>query len=181
MDHLSNDQMIYIAIAWLVCTTFLFMFLVVYISRLEIRNSQRQLNLKLAMHHAHLFHRMRIAFDKYKLRDLTLEAYHKEHMKLNEGIQILSNELSLNCENNQFLFIRKNHLRSQLTLSAKELIEMFQQWTQQIRAIDELSPNDQRAHDLLERQHNKYQAMIETVIEMYSLLSNDTYLDVIKN
>jgi hypothetical protein len=190
------EKVVYIAIGWLSITTVLFMFLILNLNRIEVRNSKRALNMKLAMHYNHQYHKMRIAFEKYfvfktyhpKVAGEMVKIFNDHSSLINKSIHVLSDEINMNCVNNQFVFIESKALRSMMTLKSKDIVELYHLWVDLLKTF-ETSSESRRAHEhydetlITETYHQinmTYNKMIEQVIEMYALLSNETYQDILK-
>lgn len=177
------ENVVLFIIGWLILTTFLFLFLVLRINYVEVKTSKNKLALKLAMHYSHNFHRLRVVFEKYTFHDLCKiedlegcnELYRNNRYKIMDSIRIISDAISLNCVDNQFVFVKNVLTREKLTMISKELIEGFQEWTGIINAID-----DSASVEKFEQYRLKYDRMILLVIEMHSIIVNEVYSEILK-
>lgn len=193
---MSTENIVYLAIGWLSILTALFMFMILYIHHVEIKNSRKMLNMKLVMHYNHRFHRMRIAVEKYHLFkhddpqtvEEMIQLFDQNHRVLHESVKTLSDEVTLNCVNNQFLFIHSTTLRFTLTLKAKEVIDIYQEWVDLLRHFDncihednqsETHMSDEEMKELWESFNLRYLKLIDHVIEMCALLTNESVMDVL--
>ena len=116
------------------------MFLILFISRFEIKNSQRQLSMDLIIHYNYRFHKMYMIFDKYQIREpfKAIELYLNYEPKFRASVRELSSEITKNCVHNKFAFITSQKLREQMVFQSKELIEVFQDWTDNLKKLEEV-------------------------------------------
>lgn len=185
------ENVVYLAVAWLTIIAFVFMLLILNIHRVELRNSKRQLNLKMSMHYHLMFHRMRIAFEqqnmfsKYKVNNPEdiVEVLNKNGRAFHEGMLDLSYEISRNCDKNEFLFVTDEKLRKTLILKSNLLITNYGKWTYSYRQL-ESDVNQEKMNkyciDTWDDLTMRYNHMIAVVIDIHNLLTNETYFDIVQ-
>ncbi|MBN2796040.1 MAG: hypothetical protein JXR88_11585 [Clostridia bacterium] len=183
------NQVVFPVLGWLSIVVVLMMMMILWITKVEIKNSRYQVVSQLILHYNHRFHRMRIAFEKHNIfnkmndhRENSLSYFKRHNALMHDAIPILSNEISQNCMNNQFLFIEKADLRDRLTYDCKEMISDFHHVVYLYKQLEEQSKAD-HLNDFKEQWEvltQKYDAVIERIIEVQKMLSNDVYLDIFK-
>ena len=63
---MNYEMIVYLMLGWFVFTTVLFMITMLWISKIEIRNSRNNLRVKLAIHYSSIFNGIKIVFRKYE-------------------------------------------------------------------------------------------------------------------
>ncbi|MBI9015253.1 MAG: hypothetical protein JEZ08_23670 [Clostridiales bacterium] len=187
---MATDQIVYLMIGSLSIITCLFMFLILLISRFEIKNSQRQLSMDLILHYNHCFHKMYLAFEKYQIRESSkaIDLYLSYEPKFKTSVRELSSEITKNCVHNKYVFITSHKLKEQMILCSKELVEVFQTWTENLKKIEEFGHliksdkiEDEEYFDVLWDTHLiKYDMMIRLVSELQTNLTNDSVEDILR-
>lgn len=131
---------IYMIGYWFLFTTVLFIFVLLWINKLEIRSSRKHLSIKLILHYGSIFNKIKRTFYKYEssvgviydLDEQPIEEVISNITEKKEPSEIAENEISKllleHCSENQFLFILNNKLRESIVLLNKELIEKFNEW-----------------------------------------------------
>ena len=185
---MTTDEIVYLMIGSMAIITCSMMFIILYISRLEINNSRRQLNLDLIIHYSHRFHKMTQVFEKYQIRsshDALKLSLHSEEIR--KTILDLSSEISKNCAHNEFKFIKSASLRESMVLKSKELIEVYQEWIEHIKIIEaykrtmDESNEDHLFHirSLWDTYLFKYDLMINIIMALQNYLTNDSVEDIL--
>lgn len=187
---MTTDQIVYLMIGSLSIITCLFMFLILFISRFEIKNSQRQLSMDLILHYNHCFHKMYQTFEKYQIRESSnaMDLYLNYEPKFRASVRELSSEITKNCVHNKYVFITSQKLKEQMILSSKELVEVFQEWTDNLKKLEEVghliksnSIEDEDYFDVLwDTYLIKYDMMIRLVTELQINLTNDSVEDILR-
>lgn len=187
---MTTNQIVYLMIGSLSIITCLFMFLILFISRFEIKNSQRQLSMDLILHYNHSFHKMYQTFEKYKIRESSnaMDLYLSYKPKFKASVQELSSEITKNCVHNKYAFIISQKLKEKMILSSKELVEVFQEWTDNLKKLEEvgqlIKSNSIEDEDyfciLWDTYLIKYDMMSHLVTELQINLTNDSVEDILR-
>jgi hypothetical protein len=183
---MTTDQIVYSMIAMLLLVTFMMMLMILLISRVEIGNSKRHLNLKMIMHYNVRFHNMLTVLESYQIKETSgnIEIYNKHRSLFQHAVKDLSTEISSNCVENDYVFASKQ-IREDLKYKSKQLVSDFQDWTDSLYMMDqayELEDEQDESYleNLWENYFLKYDRMITLVIEIKSLVNNNSVLEVIR-
>ena len=133
---------------------------------------------------------MYMIFDKYQIRESTKarELYLSYEPKFRMSVRELSSEITKNCVHNKFAFLTSQTLREQMVLQSKELIEVFQEWTDNLKKLEEVGSlmktdaiEDVDYFDVLwDTYLIKYDTMIRLVTELQISLTNDSVEDILR-
>lgn len=183
------DQVIYPALGWLSLVVVLTMIMILWITKVEIKNSRYQVVSQLILHYNHRFHRMRVAFEKHNIfhrmneeKDDQLKYFKAHNALMHDAIPVLSNEISQNCMNNQFTFIENSELRDRLTFDCKEMIAEFHNVVYLYKQLEEQAKHH-KLNDFKEQWEvltQKYDGVIDRIVEVQKILNNDVYLEISK-
>lgn len=187
---LVTDTLMVVCLTWLSLMTLVFMLGILWIHHIEIKNSKSHLNLKMALHYHHMFHRTKIIFDKYNVfKTYRLETC-KELVKMvqdhgttiEEAHVALSQELSKNCVNNEYLFISQGQLRTSILDKTKALVHQYQNWSLQVLAIknDVTILEEATCLKTWNTLSLQYQVMVDLLVDIHGLLVNEAYIDVVQ-
>jgi hypothetical protein len=186
---MTTDQIVYMMIALLSFVTFMMMLMILMISRLEINNSKRHLSLEMIMYYNVRFHTMLTVLESYQIKETSngTDLYQKYQRTFQSAVRELSAEISSNCVDNDFVFA-SNKMSENLKYKSKQLIAVFQDWTDSLKMMDQAFELNHREKledesyldNLWENYNLKYDKMITLVIEMKSLINNDSILEVIR-
>lgn len=188
---MTIEEMVVLAIGWLSVVVILFMLLILFISKIEVKNSKKALNLKLAMHYNHRFHRMRVAFEKNnifidnpKTPEGAGQLFRKHSRLIQDSIPVLSNEIMQCCVQNQFIFIENKDLKSSLILNSKDIVDRYQRLVHAFKAFEEFVFQETKEEHLVleywESLSIQYDTIIHKIIDAHQCISTDGYLDIIK-
>lgn len=180
---MTTGQVVNTMILLMTGLTVFMMMMILWISRLETRNSRKNLSMRLILHYDVKFHNMLMVMEKYQVKEhlTALELYDKYHSDFNDIIMELSEHFSHCCANNDFVFVSKK-LSVQLREKSKNLIDSFQDYTDIIRRMDkafEVKLDDEYFESLWEEYFLKYDKMKAIVIDMKQILNNDSILEVL--
>lgn len=168
----------------------MFMFMILYITKVEIENSKGDLTLKLIMHYSHLYFRMRMTFERDNVFNKVPETadeikglYKKHRRAFYENKPRLTSEIRQSCEGTHFLFIEDQTLRASLRMQSQAILIDYRLILQKYQYFDEhifKIENDAEIFELWDDMADRYQGIIDKIQANYELLSNDAYLKVIK-
>lgn len=180
-------QPVYLVVAWLSGLVVLIMMAILWITHVETKNSKRQIASQIILHYNHRFHRMKMTFDtynifnEYKDKESALTYFSSKQSFLEKGIGAISNEISQNCVNNEFVFVKKAILRNQMTFECHQMIEDFHDFMDLYKeAVATSSQNNpSEFNDQWEKLTQTYNMIILRIIDVQKYLSNDVYLEIL--
>lgn len=184
---MTTGQVVNMVIGLMAGMTVFMMIMILWISHIEIRNSRKQLSMKLILHYDAKFHSMLMVMERYQIKEhlTAVELYHKYHGDFNHMIMELSDNFSNYCVNNAFVFVPKS-VSTKLREQAKILIETFQDFTDIVKRLDKAfevirhqEGEDEYLESLWEDYFLKYDKMKTSLIEMKHLLNNDSVMEVL--
>lgn len=181
------EQVVYAVIAWMSVVVMVMMGVILWITHHEIKNSRREMALKMILHYNHKFHRMKIAFEKHNIFKVHLsdtggikDHFSRHNRRFQESIPLLANEISQNCATNAYTFIRNEALKEELVLVNKNIMEGFQQTVYAYHAFEDKIIKEQEAlEDHWEAMTQEYNSVLDQIILCHELLSNNAYQEVI--
>lgn len=184
---MSTDQVVHLLIGCLSVVTLLMMALIVMISRLEVKNSKRHLNMKLMVYYNVKFHNMLKLLERYEIKEhLSVDdLYEKYQDRFAYKIKHIRDEISEHCVDNRFVFV-SDELARDLKEKSNDLVATFQEWVDTIRLLDqafEIKSEPALENDYVEELWHsyflKYDRMKRLTIDMKSIINNDGMLEVI--
>lgn len=179
---MTTGQIIFILIGTLCGITVIMMFMILMISGIELRNSRRHLNFKMLLHYETKFSEMVDAFYEYEITDeqMTYGDYKNKREKIDLCITAIQHHLMVNCADQNYHFT-KSHVSEQLFGCAQRMIEIFQEWVDNISKINNLdTENSEEFECLWEEYLLKYNLMRLNALDMKQLISNEATVEVVK-
>lgn len=181
------EQVVYGIIAWMSLVVVLMIGVVLWITHHEIKNSRREMALKLILHYNHKFHRMRMTFEKHNIFKVHLSDtqgikhhFSSHNRRFHESIPLLANEISQNCATNEYAFIKDDQLKEELILVNKKIMEGFQQTVYAYRSFETKVMNERESlEDHWEAMTQEYNGVLDQIILCHELLGNKAYQEVI--
>lgn len=184
---MTTGQVVNTMILLMAGLTVFMMIMILWISRLEVRNSRNNLSMKLILHYDAKFHNMLMVMEKYQIKEhlTAVQLYNRYHSDFNGIIMELSDHFSNYCANNDFVFVSKK-LSVQLREHSKLLIDTFQDFTDIVIRMDKAFEirrqqdiDEAYFESLWEDYFLKYDKMKAILIDMKHVLNNDSILEVL--
>lgn len=181
---MTTNQIVYLMIGSLSVITCLFMFMILFIGRLEMNNSKRKLNMDLILMYSHRFYKMYGVFNRYKIEysENLFEMYYNNEKKFKESRLELAPHIHKNCMHNKYVFIDNLELRSKLKTHSTELSEVYQEWLDNLIKLEnvvkimKIKGLEDKTYfaSLMQTHLAKYEKMVYLVKNLKNNLTNES-------
>jgi len=129
-------------------------------------------------------------FNRYQIThsESIFEMYYNHEKSFKESRQALASQINENCLHNKYKFIENTQLRSKLTVHTRELIEVYQDWLENLRKLEDIGEmmkvngiDDKDYFKSLWDTHlAKYKTMMYLVKNIRNCLTNDSLEDILR-
>lgn len=141
-------------------------------------------------HQYHLIYTKLISFRQKivsKFEDDTMSNILKQHSRsFQEQVPLMSEEIYINCEKNDFSFIKSKGLKVRLIEKSDKTVEVYRILLEHLSAVEEQlhrmgdQPDEEQISMRWKRFEVTFNRLTTHVIDLQSLIASEVYVDVIE-